>query len=245
MEPGKKVVLIVGAAGGIGKAVVKKMASANLHFVLADQNQRKLDLTNINPGEASVDFEVLDLTNKENIQDLVCKIDKSHGRLDAIVNAAGVCEFIGFQDISEESWDHLFNVNLKGPFFLCQAAASIMMRQQTGNIINIASIAGENNAVYAGLHYSASKSGLITMSKVLAKVLAPYNIRVNVISPGPVNTEMLNCWTDEMRTTFTAGIPLGRFAEPEDIANAVIFLVGSDSNYITGQVLRLNGGALM
>ncbi len=240
-----QVILIVGAAGGIGRSVAVKMAEAGGRIIIADLDRINLGKLKEELTASEVALEVIDITNKSEIDDMIGRVVSRFGRLDVLVNAAGICEFIGFQEVTEEKWDQMLAVNLKGPFYICRAAADVMIKQQSGKIVNIASIAGENAAVYAGIHYSVSKSGLITMSKVLAKTLAQYGIRVNVVSPGPVETEMLNCWTPEMREHFCAGIPLGKFADPDDIAGAVMFLVGPESDYITGQVLRLNGGALV
>jgi len=161
-----QVILIVGAAGGIGRSVAVKMAEAGGRIIIADLDRINLGNLKEELTASEVALEVIDITNKSEIDDMIGRVVSRFGRLDVLVNAAGICEFIGFQEVTEEKWDQMLAVNLKGPFYICRAAADVMIKQQSGKIVNIASIAGENAAVYAGIHYSVSKSGLITMSKV-------------------------------------------------------------------------------
>jgi 3-oxoacyl-[acyl-carrier protein] reductase len=164
----------------------------------------------------------------------------SFGRIDILVNNAGVFSYTRIEDCAEEEWDRMMAVNLKGPFLCSQAVMPAMKAQRYGRIINLGSLAGQVGGLVASAPYSASKAGVMCLTKSLARALGPYGVTVNAIAPGVVATEMAKNHPD-----MTSQMPLGRVAQPEDIANVALFLASDESAYITGATLNANGGMFM
>ena len=172
-------------------------------------------------------------------------VNEEFGRVDILVNNAGICSLTGIEDLSEEEWDEMLNINLRGVFFCSQAVTPIMKKQGHGKILNMASLAGKVGGVVVGAHYAASKAGVICLTKSFAKALAPYGINVNALAPGPIDTAMTQVWPQEMRENFAKQTPLGRFAQTEDLTEAALFLLSDGARHITGEILDVNGGLLM
>jgi len=187
----------------------------------------------------------VDVSRKPEVEEMVNAALKNFGRLDILVNAAGIWKGTPAEEIPEEEWDRILGVNLKGLFFCCQAAFPAMKGKGFGRIINIASVAGRTGGSYCGAHYTASKGGVIALTKRLAKEWAPYGITVNTVNPGPADTAMTADWPAEIKERIKANIPLGRFVQAEDIAEAVAFLASDAAAFITGETLEVNGGILM
>ena len=246
MELDKKVALITGGGQGIGKVIADNLAKMGAHIVLGDINLENAEKSakNIrdNGGKASaVLLNVVDTVNVKQVFDLISKEFKP---LDILVNNAGITKDGLFVRMKEDDWDRVLAVNLKGSFLCGQQAAKQMMKQRSGSIVNIASIVGiMGNAGQA--NYSASKAGLIGLTKTMARELAPRNITVNAIAPGFIDTDMTRVLDDKIRAKLIEQIPLSRLGLPVDIAHSVTFLVSDRSNYITGQVINVNGGMLM
>ncbi len=240
-----KVAIVTGAAGDIGAQTARKFVSAGAKVVLTDIDGTGLEQLERELGQEKVMSAVMDVTEHEQINGLVEKTLNRFGQIDILVNAAGICEFISMQEITPERWERVLDINLKSVFFLSRSVMAIMLKQGSGKIINIASSAGENGGILAGAHYCVAKAGVINLTKSLAKVLAPGNIQVNVVSPGPVDTQMVQVLPEAKREEYVSQIPLQRMGSPEDIASAIMFLASPSSDYITGQVIRVNGGLLM
>ena len=246
MELDKKVALITGGGQGIGQVIADNLAKMGAHIVLGDINLENAEKSakNIrdNGGKASaVLLDVVDTVNVKQVFDLISKEFKP---LDILVNNAGITKDGLFVRMKEDDWDRVLAVNLKGSFLCGQQAAKQMMKQRSGSIVNIASIVGiMGNAGQA--NYSASKAGLIGLTKTMARELAPRNITVNAIAPGFIDTDMTRVLDDKIRDKLIEQIPLARLGLPVDIAHSVNFLVSGHSNYITGQVINVNGGMLM
>jgi 3-oxoacyl-[acyl-carrier protein] reductase len=245
MNLGGKVAIVTGAAGGIGEKTARKFIEDGAIVIITDLDQGKLELLEQEFGQEKVMVFAGDLIELDQIDALVRKALAKFGRIDILVNAAGICEFISFEEITSERWDRMLSINLKTVFFLSRAVSEVMVEQQSGKIINIASIAGEYGSILSGAHYCASKAGVINLTKSFAKVLAGNNIQVNVVSPGPVETPMWSIVPEQRKIDYVAQIPLKKIATPEDIAEAIYFLAAPSSDYITGEVLRVNGGLLM
>jgi 3-oxoacyl-[acyl-carrier protein] reductase len=204
--------------------------------------------------DSTVDFEAnpvkiaLDVTDRKEVEAIMTATVKNCGRVDVVVNAAGVLDIKPFLEISEEEWERTFAVNVKGMFFVCQEALKRMIEQKTGCFVNFASISGKVGGVLAGADYSASKAAVICLTKSLAKVGAPHGIRANSVAPGAVYSPMLDSYyqdhAEEMRG-FEQNHPLGRFGRAEEVANTVLFLASDQASYITGSCLDINGGTLM
>ncbi|MBG0254670.1 SDR family oxidoreductase [Clostridioides difficile] len=240
----KKTVLITGGARGIGKAMSKAFAKEGYNVLVnfnKSENEAKELYTILNEKNFSVKLFKANISNREDVEDMVDYCIKEFGGLDVLVNNAGVSQDKLFTDITEEDWDNMMNINLKGSFYCSQVALKYMISEKKGNIINISSIWGISGAS-CEVHYSITKAGIIGMTKALAKEVGPSNIRVNSIAPGVINTDMLSGYNEEDIDALVEETPLMRLGTPEDIANCAIFLASDKSNFITGQVISPNGG---
>jgi len=245
-----KVVIITGARRGMGKADALAFAKNGAKIVLADISQEECQLVvdeiKKTGGEAMA--VKCDVTNEKEIEEMVRKTVESFGKVDIFVNNAGICQFKPFLEMTEEEWNKTLDVNLKGYFLCAKAAAKEMVKQKSGAIVNIASVVmGQMGKGMAGLaHYSASKGGIAALTKTLALELAPYNVRVNAIAPGAIDTPMAaSAKADPKMLEMTlAMIPLHRMGKAEEIANTVLFLTSDASSYITGSIVVVDGGWL-
>ncbi len=239
---GKKV-LITGAARGIGQAIAVKMAGEGADLALCDLQKEWLEETAAKAKElgAEVDCYSVDVSNAEAVQSTVAEIAKTCGRIDVLVNNAGITKDTFIARMTEADWDAVINVNLKGTFLFTKAVGKFMMKQRGGTMVNVASIIGLiGNA--GQCNYAASKAGVIALTKSTAKELASRNVRVNAVAPGFINTKMTEVLPEDVKEKMLGAIPLNRFGQPEDVANVVAFLAGDDAAYVTGQVLTVCGG---
>ena len=235
-----KVVLITGATGGIGGAIARKMKEAGATVVVSGRNTAKL---NSEFDDSYVKIPA-DLSAEGAAVELVMDAIEKCGRLDVLVNNAGMTKDGLLLRMSEEDFDAVIDTNLKGCFLFSKACAAIMMKQRSGKIINIASIVGiQGNAGQA--NYAASKAGIIGFTKSLAKELGSRGINVNAVAPGFVETDMTDVLSDKVKEALMSLIPLKRTAKPEDIAHAIAFLASEKADYITVQVLTVDGGMCM
>jgi len=241
-----KVALITGAAQGIGKAIALKLADSGADVVIVDMNLEKAQAT-AKEIEGRGRRAVALKANVANLQETEAMIDETVAKLGAIhilVNNAGITRDALILRMKEEDWDAVISVNLKGVFNCTKAAVKHMVKQRYGRIINIASIVGEmGNAGQA--NYSASKAGVIALAKTVAREFASRNITCNAIAPGFIETAMTQALSEKVREELAKQIPMARLGTPEDVAEGVLFLVSDSSNYITGQVLNINGGMYM
>jgi len=241
-----KVALITGAAQGIGKAIALKLADSGADVVIVDMNLEKAQAT-AKEIEGRGRRAVALKANVANLQETEAMIDETVAKLGAIhilVNNAGITRDALILRMKEEDWDAVIAVNLKGVFNCTKAAVKHMAKQRYGRIINIASIVGEmGNAGQA--NYSASKAGVIALAKTVAREFASRNITCNAIAPGFIETAMTQALSEKVREELAKQIPMARLGTPEDVAEGVLFLVSDSSNYITGQVLNINGGMYM
>jgi 3-oxoacyl-[acyl-carrier protein] reductase len=246
MELKDKVALVTGGAQGIGRTISEELARAGAHVVLGDVNlegaQARAEAINNSGGSASA--VKIDVSNATEVRDVFDFIMKEKKPVDIVVNNAGITRDGLMVRMKESDWDLVLDINLKGSFLCSQQAAKQMMKQKSGAIVNIASIVGVMGN-FGQANYSASKAGVIGLTKTLAREVASRGIRVNVIAPGFIDTEMTRVLDEEVRQKLIEQIPLARLGLPEDVARCVNFLVSDKSSYITGQVINLNGGMLM
>ena len=241
-----KVAIVTGAARGIGKAIAVKLAAEGADIGLCDLKEEWLTETAtavaaMGRKSASV---AADVGSQDAVQAAVGRVISELGRVDVLVNNAGITKDTFLVRKSEEDWDTVLTVNLKGAFLFTRAVAKPMMKQRSGIIVNMASIIGLiGNA--GQCNYAASKAGLIALTKSAAKELASRNIRVNAVAPGFIQTKMTDALGEDVRARMLEAIPMGRFGSPEDVADAVLFLASDASAYMTGQVLNVSGGMVM
>jgi len=239
-----KVVLVTGGSRGIGRACAVAFGKAGATVVLTYAGNEAAAAEAVKlagPKARSVRFDVADTAASAAAVDEVLK---AHGRLDVLVNNAGIAIDGLAVRIKDDDWDRQIDTNLKGAFALCRAAARPMMKQRGGAVVKVTSVVGEAGKSDQEA-YSASKAGLIGLTKSVARELASRNIRVNAVSPGLIDTDMTARISAEAREKMLEQIPLARLGKPPEIANAILFLASDEACYITGQVLRVNGGMYM
>ncbi len=237
-----RVAIVTGGGAGIGEATCLLFAQQGARLVVADidlDGAERVAASIKEKGGEAVPFKV-DVRSMADVTNMVGAAIKSFGGLDILVNNAGVNRDAIAKRMTEEQWDFVLDVNLKGTFLCCQAASIPMMEKKYGRIINTSSIGSLGNIGQA--NYSASKAGVIGLTKTLALELAKYNILVNCVAPGATRTQMTAGIPPEISAKFQDGIPLKRFAEPAEIAAMHLFFAGAESSYITGQVIFVDGG---
>ena len=244
-----KTVLVTGGSRGIGKAIVYAFAKEGYNVILnynsSDQSARDIveDLKNC---DGVVEMFKADISNRDEVNSMMEYAVKEFGKIDVLVNNAGICNVKLFTEITEQDWENIMQVNLKGVFNVTQAALRYsMIKEKDGSIINISSIDGIAGSS-CEVAYSTSKAVVIGFTKALAKELALSNITVNAVAPGAINTDMLrkNYSMEDLALTKSM-IPMERFGRPEEVAELVMFLAGEGARYITGQVISPNGGLLI
>jgi 3-oxoacyl-[acyl-carrier protein] reductase len=242
----KQVAIVTGAAQGIGAGIAQRLAAAGATVAVTDVRLAAVEATAQRLAELGANVAAFesDVTDTQQAQRTVDQVLNRFGRVDILVNNAGITRDGLLLRMSEQDWDAVIAVNLKGVFNFTKAVARTMLKQKGGCIVNVASIVGlRGNA--GQVNYAASKAGVIAATKSLAKELAPRNIRVNAVAPGYIQTAMTEALDDKTREGLLAMIPAGRLGMPEDVAGAVLFLVSPEAGYITGEVLRIDGGLAM
>lgn len=232
-----RVALITGATGGIGAAIAKKMKQAGATVVVSGRNVAKMESEF---GDEYIKIPC-DLATEGGAVELIMETIERAGKIDILINNAGITKDTLLMRMTDEQFEDVINTNLRSCFKMCRAAIMPMMKNRYGRIINMASIIGVIGGA-GQANYAASKGGMIAMTKSIAAEVASRGITANAIAPGFIKTPMTDVLPEELKKTYLAQIPSGRFGEPEDIANACIFLASEEASYINGQVLHINGG---
>ena len=237
-----KVVIVTGGSRGIEASIVKELANSGYNVVLnynkSEDAAKQIKEELISSGK-TVDIYKADIRNREEVKSLIEFTIKKYGKIDVLINNAGISQIKLFADISDEDWNNMLQTNLTSAFYTSQEALKYMISKKQGCIINISSIYGTTGAS-CEVHYSAAKAGLDGMTKSLAKELGLSNIRVNSIAPGAIETDMNAFLTEDEKIELNKEIPLGRIGKPEEIASCAKFLI--ENEYVTGQVISINGG---
>ena len=249
------IAVVTGAAQGLGLGITEQLARDGATAIIADlqHDKGRTEAARLQADGLRVRAAHLNITDSAGVTAFFDDVIDEHGRLDILVNNAGVGQNVApVVALSDEEWDRVLSATLTGAFYCCRAAGAIMEQQESGCIVNLASINGQNPAALVAA-YNVAKAGVISLTRTLAIELAAYGVRVNAVSPGPVYTEFnrqtmaqrcqsLNITEDEMIERIRTAIPLGRWGEPIDIARVVTFLCSPQASWITGEVLRVSGG---
>ncbi|MGI6083942.1 MAG: SDR family NAD(P)-dependent oxidoreductase [Acetivibrionales bacterium] len=240
-----KIAVITGGAGGIGEVICQELARAGAYIVLADYNEERGNaiVDDLNKAGFQAEFSILDVTSSAQVKALFKKVASDHGKVDILVNCAGVTRRMDSLEFDEEAFDRIMAVNVKGVFLCCKYAAQSMVKQNGGKIVNMASIGGVR-ALRNTMGYCTSKGAVVQMTRAFAMDWAKYKINVNAVGPALNNTPIAAPVMEdkEMYQYFLNHIPLGRLCEPIDVACAVRYLASPAADFVTGQILMVDGG---
>lgn len=248
-----KVALVTGSGRGLGEGIAIAMAKEGMNLIINDviEENAKAVAKKIRDLGRKALASIGDISRSEMVRAMVKETMDAFGRIDVLVNNAAIApkkdgSKIPFYEIEDDQWNRVFEINLRGAFYCLREVSKEMMKVRSGTVVNISSISGKTgNSGPAGAHYSASKAGLICLTKSAARELAPFNIRVNAVAPGVISTPMTLTRSKEVDEALMRGIPFGRAGRVEEIADAVLFLASDESTYITGITLDVNGGWLI
>ena len=240
----KRVIVVTGASKGIGRAICRAFACHDSLIVInyhhSDEDAHKTAYEVVS-AESDAIVEKVDVTDYRSVKNMFDRIISQFGKIDVLVNNAGLTRDGFIMLMNEQDWDDVINVNLKGVFNCSKAVSEHMISQKSGVIINVASLSGITG-LSGQTNYSAAKGGVIAFTRALSKELAPFGIRVNAVAPGIIETDMLNTLSDKVKNRFLENIPMKRFGLPEEVASLVHFLASDGASYITGEVINITGG---
>jgi len=244
----KRVALVTGGIGGLGTEICRQLSAAGAQVIAVDLAARSKRVaafrTELASSSSAIAFEPADVSDFDSCRQLIARIEQQYGRVDILVNAAGITRDASLRKMTPQQWHELMQVNLDGVFNTCRNAIDGMTERGFGRIINISSVNGQTGQ-FGQTNYSAAKAGVHGFSMALARETARKGITVNTVSPGYCDTPMVAAVADEIRAQIVASIPVGRLGAPTDIARAVAFLAADDAGYITGANLPVNGGYFM
>ncbi len=243
-QSAKKVAIVTGAAQGIGLAIADKLAAQDIRVAIVDINREKAELAAKglrDEGREAVSF-FCDVSSVDSIRDMVSQVAGHFGRIDIVVNNAGILMSTPIPDVTEAEWDRIMAINVKSVFFVSQQALPYLKQSPSPRIVNISSLAGRMGGYETGMGYTASKGAIISMTYGMARQFAPFGITVNAVCPGTTETEIIRQWSQEKIDGLIERIPLKKLGKPENIASAVAYLASEEAEFITGLLMDVNGG---
>jgi 3-oxoacyl-[acyl-carrier protein] reductase len=240
-----KVAIVTGGSGGIGLACARALVAEGARVVLGDLNAEAAAASAAELGPDAAVSAAVDVTRPDDAQRLVDVALERFGRLDVLVASAGVHRNTRLDEVSPEEWDLLLAVNLRGVFLTAQAALRVFVPQRSGRIVALASLASQTGGLAASAAYAASKGGVVTLTKSLARYAGPHNVTANCVNPGIIDSPMTAGWSPEDLARLTANTPLGRLGTTDEVAAAVVFLASDAASFVTGTHIDVNGGILM
>lgn len=237
----RKIAIVTGAAKGIGQSISKNLIIDNYFVIVADIDSTDSEQIINNLGNKDSEFIKCNISNHDDVKSLFKVVKQKYGQIDVVVNNAGVIRDNMIWNMSKDDFDTVIDINLKGTWMMCQEAAKLMKEQKKGKIVNISSRAwlGNNRGQS---NYAASKAGIVALTRVLALELGKYNVNVNAVAPGLIDTPLTQSLSDEVMQKLVDAQPTKKVGKPEDIANVVSFLISEKSNFITGQIIHVDGG---
>jgi len=243
-----KTALVTGGSRGIGRATAVTLArhgcAVAVGFRAQEQEAQEVVAEARSLGARAQCYRA-DVERRGEIEGLVGAVLRDFGRLDVLVPGAGISQIVAVPDLGEEDWDRMMRVNLRGCFQTCQAVLPHMMQRGSGSIVTLASTAGSMGGFIVGVNYSASKAGVICLTKSLARFAVKSGVRVNCVAPGLIDTEMTDAYPADMVSGMVSGIPMGRMGTAQEVANAAVFLASDAASYMTGSTVYINGGTYM
>lgn len=239
------VVLVTGATRGIGRAVVERFAREGARLVVCARSESEALARELERGGTEVLARDLDISQPEALKDLAESALQRFGTIDVAVPNAGIRSRVPLYELDVEEWHRVLDTNLLGTFFTCRAVIDHMRERRSGRIVTISSLAGQVGGTLVDAAYSATKAGIINLTKVLAKELAPVGVTVNCVSPGTIDTPFIGDYDDGLRTQLQSLIPLGRLGTAEDVAEAVLYFASPGAGWVTGTTLSVSGGQVM
>ncbi len=244
MSFAKQTCVLIGGASDLATATGIQLDAAGAKVILVHHNQQSLDrVLPSYPEPGKIESHIADICDYGQLEQVIQTIVGQHQRIDIMINCAGILDPKPIDEMSLELWHKVLDVNLNGAFYACKAVTPIMKKQQYGRIINITSLAGRTGRPGVGVNYGASKAGMIGLTQTLARELAPWNITVNAVAPGPLMGRMFYSLSPEASNKLESTIPMGRVGEMREVTSAILYLASVDAGWTTGEVIDVNGGA--